>query len=121
MHESDLAATELLPLRPDVLTILLRLLEGDAYGYAFIQAAEERSGRRGHLQPGSLYRLLREMLAAGLVERADDGQAADDDDRRRYYRITSFGRRVAAAESRRMVDLLRVARGLDLLEKGGPA
>lgn len=122
MDEARPDPRELLPLKPDALTILLRLLEGDAHGYAFLQAAEDRVGQRGHLQPGSLYRLLREMLDAGLVERLDEQQAPPDtDDRRRYYRISPFGRAVAAAESRRMADLLQVARRLDLLEKGEAA
>jgi hypothetical protein len=38
-----------------------------------------------------------------------------DDERRRYYRITDFGRRVAGAESRRLADLVVVAREKRLL------
>lgn len=121
MHEGHPDPRLLLPLKPDALTILLTLLGGDAHGYAFLQAADGGFGRRGQLQPGSLYRLLGEMLEAGLVERLDDRASADQDSRRRYYRITTFGRAVAAAESRRMADLVRVARGLDLLEEGDPA
>lgn len=122
MTEGRPDPADLLPLKADAFTILLRLLEGDAHGYAFLQAAEDRDGPRGHLQPGSLYRLLREMLAAELVERLEPERAPDGgDERRRYYRITDFGRRVAAAESRRMQELLRVARGLELLEKGDSA
>lgn len=109
----------LLPLRPDVFTILLVLLEGDAHGYSMIKAADERDGRRGHLQPGSLYRLLRQMLAHGMVTELAPGEApTGSDERRRYYRITPFGREVAVAESRRMAELVRDSRRLALLDEG---
>lgn len=111
---------ELLPLRPDVFTILLTLLEGDAHGYAMMKAAERRSGRAGQLQPGALYRLLRQMLELGLVAEIDAADAPESSDaRRRYYRITGFGRAVAAAEGRRMAELVEAARRHDLLEDTG--
>lgn len=113
---SDPAA--FLPLRPDVFTILLVLAEGDAHGYAMMKAAEDRAGRRGALQPGSLYRLLKRMLAVGLVQELDRREVPEgSDERRRYYRITSLGRNVAAAESRRMAELLRDSRRLALLDE----
>jgi len=40
------------------------------------------------------------------------------DDRRRYYRITPFGREVAAAEARRMAELLEISAKHRLLEEG---
>ena len=116
------AAEDLLPLKPDVFTILLTLLEGDAHGYAMLKAASDRGGRLGDLQPGSLYRLLRQMLDAGLVEELDRRMLPDgSDERRRYYRITAYGRDVAAAESRRMASLLRISRRHDLIDDLEPA
>lgn len=110
--------SSLLPLKPDVFTVLLALAEGDSHGYAIMQAAEARSGTRGALQPGSLYRLLRNMLDGDLVQQLDRREVPDgSDERRRYYRITPFGRTVAAAESRRMAELLQVSRRLDLVDE----
>jgi hypothetical protein len=37
-----------------------------------------------------------------------------DDERRRYYRITPFGREVAMAESRRLAQMLALARARGL-------
>lgn len=119
MAESAIDPRSLLPLKPDVFSILLTLLEGNAHGYSMIKAADARDGRRGHLQPGSLYRLLKQMLAADLVAEVPDGEIpAGSDERRRYYRITPFGREVAAAESRRMAELVRDSRRLALLDEG---
>ena len=82
--KEDIDPSELIPLKADAHVVLLTLLEGDAYGYVLLQAADGRMRRRGHLQPGSLYRLLREMLTVGLVERLDPDEApADADERRR--------------------------------------
>jgi DNA-binding PadR family transcriptional regulator len=117
MSETD--AASLLPLRPDVFTILLVLLDGDCHGYGMIKAAEERQGRKGQLQPGALYRLLKQLLDAGMIEEAPAARApADSDERRRYYSITPFGREVAAAEARRMAELLEISAKHRLLEEG---
>jgi DNA-binding PadR family transcriptional regulator len=108
-----------LPLRPDVFAILLTLLEGDTHGYGIIKRANAGAGRRGQLQPGALYRLLRQMLADDLVEEAPAPTSdPSTDERRRYYRITAFGRAVARAEARRMEGLVGVARHRRLLTAG---
>lgn len=112
-------AESLLPLRADVFTILLVLLEGDCHGYGMIKAAEERRGRAGQLQPGALYRLLRQLLDEEMIETVPAAESPPDaDERRRYYRITPFGRRVAAAEARRMAELVRISARHRLLEEG---
>ena len=119
VKDTSPAAAALLPLKPDVFTILLVLAEREAHGYAMMRAAEDRAGRRGALQPGSLYRLLKNMLDAGLVEELDRRELPQGgDERRRYYRITPFGRDVAAAESLRMAALLRDSRRLALVDDG---
>jgi hypothetical protein len=46
----------------------------------------------------------------GLVEDAPR-RSADDDPRRRYYRMTSFGRKVLAADVERLEELVRAAKG----------
>jgi len=107
-----------LPLRPDVFTILLGLLDDDCHGYGMIKAAEERQGRPGQLQPGALYRLLKQLLDDGMIEQLSAADApADSDERRRYYRITAFGREVAAAEAQRMAQLVELSAKHRLLER----
>lgn len=110
-----------LPLKPDVFSILLVLLEGDAHGYRMIKAAEERAGRKGQLQPGALYRLLRQMLDQDLVQEVKAPDVSDHDERRRYYRITPFGRQVAGAEAARMAELVSLSRRHRLIREGESA
>lgn len=107
-----------LPLKPDVFSVLLVLLEGDAHGYAVMQAARERSLDGGQLQPGALYRVLKRMLVDGLIVETPPNETPDDaDERRRYYRVTELGRAVAGAEARRMRDLVSLSRHHRLLDE----
>lgn len=113
---------ELLPLKPDVFSILLVLLEGEAHGYGIMQRARERALDGGQLQPGALYRVLHRMLEDGLIAEVDDADVpVDADRRRRYYRISDHGREIAAAEARRMRELVSVSRAHRLLEDGETA
>jgi DNA-binding PadR family transcriptional regulator len=68
------------------------------------------------LGPGTLYRSIKQMLAAGLIEESDERPDPSlDDERRRYYRLTSFGQRVAQAEAVRLAQLVRLAESKRLL------
>jgi DNA-binding PadR family transcriptional regulator len=105
----DVAA--LLPLPPVTFHILLALADQDRHGYAIIQEVEERTGGEQTLSAGTLYRSIHRMLEQGLVVETRDRPAPEDDDeRRRYYRITKFGIQTARAESRRLEQLVRLAR-----------
>jgi DNA-binding PadR family transcriptional regulator len=55
-----------------------------------------------------LYGTLKRLIEAELIEGSDERPAGSDDQRRRYYRLTKLGRRVLAAESERLEDLVRV-------------
>ena len=105
----------LLPLPPATLHILMALVDGERHGYAVIQDVSERTRGELRLSAGTLYRSLHRMVNQGLVVEAVRRPArADDDERRRYYRITAFGKAVARAEARRLVDLVRLARAQGL-------
>jgi DNA-binding PadR family transcriptional regulator len=101
----------LLPLKPVVFQILISLADGERHGYGITQDIVGRTAARMRLEPGNLYRNIRAALDAGLIVESDRRPAPDlDDERRRYYRITSFGRRVAAAETARLEAIVAEAR-----------
>ena len=96
-----------LPLKPVDLELLLALAGEDRHGYALVQAIAERTGGLLELDPGNLYRVIKRLLADGLVAEAGAREAADaEGERRRYYRITPIGGRVLAAELERLRALL---------------
>jgi DNA-binding PadR family transcriptional regulator len=66
--------------------------------------------------PGTLYRSIKGMLDAGLIEESDERPDPSlDDERRRYYRLTRSGRQAAEAEAHRLASLVGVARSKRLL------
>jgi DNA-binding PadR family transcriptional regulator len=108
--ESD-AIDGMLPLPAAAFHILLALSAGECHGYGLILDVEARTNGALRLSPGTLYRTIQRLLEDGLIEeprRKPAGQQVDP--RRRYYRITSFGTAVAQAETRRLADLVRMAR-----------
>jgi DNA-binding PadR family transcriptional regulator len=107
----------LLPLKPVVFHVLLSLVDGERHGYGLVQDVERRTAGRMRLEPANLYRSLRAMLDAGLIEEiARRAAPGEDDARRRYYRITRFGVRVAEAESGRLHALVAEARARHLVK-----
>jgi len=116
MKATDRNPEMLLPLRPVEFEILLVLADGDHHGYAIIQRTEERTEGRLRLETGTLYRALRRLASGGLVKPSSKRPAPDlDDERRRYFSITPLGRKVAAAEARRMAGLVDAARARSLI------
>lgn len=108
-------AEALLPLPPATFHILVALADEDRHGYAVIKDVAARTGGTLKLSPGTLYRSVERMVQQGLIRETSSRPAKDmDDERRRYYRITPFGRAVAMAESRRLAQLLALARAKGL-------
>lgn len=98
-----------LPLRPHWFHVLLSLANQDQHGYGIMQEVLERTGGKVHLWPATLYGTLKRLLDEELIaESAQRPSPEVDDARRRYYRLTRLGRRVLAAESERLEDLVRV-------------
>lgn len=111
------AVGRLLPLTPAVFHILLALAGGERHGYGLMQEIARATDDQMHIGPGTLYRSIKQMLAAGLIEECDERpDPALDDERRRYYRLSPFGRQVAQAEAERLARLVRAARARRLLE-----
>jgi DNA-binding PadR family transcriptional regulator len=98
--------------------ILLALAADERHGYAILQEVGALTDGDLQIEPGTLYRALRRMLADGWVAESGRRPAADvDDERRRYYRLTPLGRRVATAEADRLWRLLTIARAHRLLTR----
>ena len=105
---------QLLPLPPTTFHILLALFEEERHGYAIIQDVEARTGGELRLSAGTLYRTIARLVEQGLIAEVNKRRAAGDDPRRRYYRLTPFGVAVARAETRRLSQLVRMARAKGL-------
>lgn len=96
-----------LPLKPVDLQLLLSLAESERHGYGLVQAIAERTDGLVALEPGNLYRVIKRLLADGLVAETERRAVPElDDERRRYYRITPLGGRVLAAEISRLQALV---------------
>jgi len=94
-----------LPLTPATFHILLALEARDAHGYRIMKDAEEQSGGRVVIGPGTLYEAIQRLRKQGLVVESDELPTPDEDQRRRYYGLSDLGRRVLRAESARLVDV----------------
>jgi DNA-binding PadR family transcriptional regulator len=114
----DPAPEDSLPLHKDVFHILVAVSDRDRHGYAILQDIAARTSGRIRLRPSSLYSAIHRMLEDGLIEELEERpDPEEDDERRRYYRITTFGRKVAIAEARRLERLLADARATGLVPK----
>lgn len=106
---------DLLPLKPVDLLVLITLARGERHGYGIVTDIADETDGRIRLVPGNLYAVLQRLEGQGLLAESDRRPAPDlDDRRRRYYGITSFGRRVLAAEVERLRGVVGAAEALDL-------
>jgi DNA-binding PadR family transcriptional regulator len=94
-----------LPLTPALFHVLLALVESEKHGYAIIKDVAERTEGKVQLGTGTLYGIIKRLLADGLIRES----AAGSNERRQAYRLTAFGRKVAAAEAGRIRDLVNLA------------
>lgn len=95
----------------NALLILSSLADADRHGYAIKKDVAERTGGEVRLGSTTLYRLLGQLLDAGLIEEAKTRPAPQlDDERRRYFHLTASGRRALATELRLLERVLTAAR-----------
>ncbi len=92
--------------------ILLALASSDLHGQAIARDVLALSDGRVRLWPAMLYGAIEDLSERGFIEELDEraGRPPDESERRRYYRITRAGRAAAAVETRRLAELVRVAR-----------
>jgi len=113
--ERDVEA--LLPLTPLSFQILLALVDAERHGYGIMKEIERRTKGRMTTATGPLYLAAQRLMESGLIAESDKRPAPElDDQRRRYYKLTAFGRAVAAAEARRMAQLVDVALDKELVQ-----
>ena len=99
------------PLQPAALHILLALGRGERHGYALIGDVDALSDGSIKLGPGTLYGTIKRLLAAGLIEEAEERPDPElDDQRRRYYRLTASGAAAATSELDRLASLVKRGR-----------
>ena len=107
-----------LPLKPNWFHILLSLSDEEQHGYGIMQEVLDRTTGKVRLWPTTLYGTIKKLIDADLIEESGDRPAPEiDDARRRYYRLTPVGRRVLAAESRRLEDLVTILRAKRVFKK----
>jgi DNA-binding PadR family transcriptional regulator len=104
-------AESFLPLKPNWFHVLLSLTGQEQHGYGIMQEVLERTGGKVRLWPATLYGTLKRLIDEDLIAESGQRPAPEEDDaRRRYYCLTPLGRRVLAAESERLEDLVRLIR-----------
>jgi DNA-binding PadR family transcriptional regulator len=74
-------------------------------------ADRERTDGAVRLSTGTLYGIVKRLLADGMIRES----AAGSDERRTAYRLTAFGRKVALAEAERLRSLVMAAQEKKLI------
>ena len=93
-----------------MLHVLLALADGDKHGYAVLKEVSRRTNDAVVLGAGTLYALIKRLLAEGMIVETDERPDPSlDDERRRYYRLAPFGRAVAMAEVERLEAIVQQA------------
>jgi DNA-binding PadR family transcriptional regulator len=101
---------------PAMFHVLLALADGERHGYAIMQEVEDRTSGDVQLPPGTLYRTIKLLLRAGLIERrTPERDIVEHDTRRVYYRITRQGRKAAVIEASRLAKIVALAREKKLI------
>ncbi|HSH74894.1 MAG TPA: PadR family transcriptional regulator [Longimicrobiales bacterium] len=111
MSDRPTEAESFLPLRHPIFLILLALGEGRLHGYALAQRIRAVSGGSVRIASGPMYRHLKRLLDAGIIEESEERpDPEEDDERRRYYALTQLGRQVLDLETERMAAMVETAR-----------
>jgi DNA-binding PadR family transcriptional regulator len=108
---------DFLPLKPVEFLILMTVATGERHGYGIMLDIAERTGGSVRLEAGGLYRSIRRLLADKLLTESARRPGPDlDDERRRYYALSALGKRVLAAESLRLRELVRAAEASGIID-----
>lgn len=61
--------TDRLPLSPAMFHVLVALADGDTHGYAIMKEVEQLTSGAVRLSTGTLYGIIKRLLADGLIDR----------------------------------------------------
>ncbi len=100
------------PLGAREFEILVTLVAGPKHGYAIMQELREQGTGGRVLGPGTLYRLLKELVTQGWITAVATPSGKSEGPPRRVYRLTALGERMVTAEARRLASLVERARPL---------
>ncbi len=115
MHRNPV---DFLPLSHTQFHILLVLTKGTNHGYGIMKEIEVDTRGGFKVGPATLYRSIKRLLEANLIEEIDEKPDPEiDDERRRYYRLSKLGRRVVTAEAQRLAELVKIAGESHLIKK----
>ena len=115
MSERD--AHDYIPMSEAMFHVLVALADGDKHGYSIMKDVAERTDGAVQLSTGTLYGIVKRLLADGMIVEARRRTQADGDRRRRAYTLTPFGREVAKAEAARLTRLVAAARAASLVPR----
>jgi DNA-binding PadR family transcriptional regulator len=101
---------------PAALYVLLALSDGERHGYAIIKEIESVTDGALSILPGTLYRIVKQLVDDGWIAEVSGSEAKDE--RRRYYRLTPRGRKAAQSEVARMAMIVSIARARRLFPTG---
>ncbi len=103
---------------PASLYVLIALANDPQHGLGIAENVAEFTENRVLLGPGTLYRVLKDLSAQGLIERVD--LPSVDDPRRKCYALTSAGREELSGAFREL-SLVHQTAAHRLSELGAPA
>lgn len=103
--------------------ILLTLAGGHRHGLAISREVATLSGGRVRLWPAALYGAIEALNERGWIEEIDAKHRRPEDasERKRVYGLTPSGRVAVNAETRRLEDLVRIARAIEKADRKGHA
>jgi PadR family transcriptional regulator PadR len=97
------------------IAVLKLLQRGERYGYELVEALSARSGGVLAMGQSTLYPLLYNLEAKGLIESV--WREADSGRDRKYYRLTESGRKKLAEDTKQWQALAEAMTGLGVLER----
>lgn len=98
------------PLTPLSMEILLSLADRERHGYALLRDVRDQSAGLLCPRASTLYAALERLRTDGLIVLSRTGKEPPAAmNRRILYQITPFGRRLVAAEARRLRRVLQLA------------
>jgi len=109
VKRSNSQAAGFLPLTEATFAIMASLAE-PRHGYGIMQRVETASSGRIRLGPGTLYGVLTKLLRQHLIIRVEEEEI--NGERRKLYVLTGLGREVVELESRRLIEMARLAKNL---------